>query len=202
MQLLPKTLPSTYLQIKKFKGPKVDHFHFHFTFIINFCRVVPRTSLSTINFCRVVPRTSLATTSGVGGRQRGWLRQLQPSPPDQHSPQRTSALSLRGWGARERMYEGEYWSGGVGQSCLSRPRYQPPTPMVVDSVVRGTTLQKFIVDSEVRGTTLQKLIVDSKVRGTTLQKLIRGYKPNVHIENPFKCSTCKTSAGVYERNPL
>ena len=44
--------------------------------------------------------------------------------------------------------------------------------MLVDSEVRGTTLQKLIVDSEVRGTTLQKLIVDSEVRGTTLQKLI------------------------------
>merc|ERR1711923_29334 len=40
----------------------------HFTFTINFCRVVPRTSLSTINFCRVVPRTSLSTSTGVGGR--------------------------------------------------------------------------------------------------------------------------------------
>ena len=28
MLLLPKTPPSTYLKIKKFKGPKVDHF-FH-----------------------------------------------------------------------------------------------------------------------------------------------------------------------------
>ena len=37
------------------------------------------------------------------------------------------------------------------------PRYRPPTPMLVDSEVRGTTLQKLIVDSEVRGTTLQKL---------------------------------------------
>ena len=52
------------------------------------------------------------------------------------------------------------------------PRYRPPTPVLVDSEVRGTTLQKLIVDSEVRGTTLQKLIVDSEVRGTTLQKLI------------------------------
>ena len=47
-----------------------------------------------------------------------------------------------------------------------------PPPHLVDSKVRGTTLQKLIVDSEVRGTTLQKLIVDSEVRGTTLQKLI------------------------------
>ena len=31
---------------------------------------------------------------------------------------------------------------------------------IVDSEVRGTTLQNLIVDSEVRGTTLQKLIVD------------------------------------------
>ena len=38
------------------------------------------------------------------------------------------------------------------------PRYRPPTPVLVDSEVRGTTLQKLIVDSEVRGTTLQKLI--------------------------------------------
>ena len=46
------------------------------------------------------------------------------------------------------------------------PRYRP---VLVDSEVRGTTLQKLIVDSEVRGTTPQKLIVDSEVRGTTLQ---------------------------------
>ena len=30
-------------------------------FTINFCRVVPRTSLSTINFCRIVPPTLLLT---------------------------------------------------------------------------------------------------------------------------------------------
>ena len=30
MLLLPKTPPSTYLKIKKIKGPKVDHFHFFF----------------------------------------------------------------------------------------------------------------------------------------------------------------------------
>ena len=34
-----------------------------------------------------------------------------------------------------------------------------------------------IVDSEVRGTTLQKLIVASEVRGTTLAKLIVSYLP-------------------------
>ena len=39
-----------------------------------------------------------------------------------------------------------------------------PHYVLVDSEVRGTTLQKLIVDSEVRGTTLQKLIVDSEVR--------------------------------------
>ena len=33
---------------------------------------------------------------------------------------------------------------------LSRPRYRPPTPVLVVSEVRGTTLQKLIVDSEVR----------------------------------------------------
>ena len=42
------------------------------------------------------------------------------------------------------------------------PRYRPPTPVLVDSEVRGTTLQKLIVDSEVRGTTPQKLIVKVK----------------------------------------
>ena len=53
MLLLPKTPSLTYPNIKKFKGPKMDslslhfHFHFHFTSIINFCGVVPRTSLST-----------------------------------------------------------------------------------------------------------------------------------------------------------
>ena len=42
------------------------------------------------------------------------------------------------------------------------PRYRPPTPVLVDSEVRGTTLKKLIVDSEVRGMTLQKLIVKSE----------------------------------------
>ena len=56
---------------------------------------------------------------------------------------------------------------------LSDPRYRPPTPVLVDSEVRGTTLHKLIVDSEVRGTTLQKLIVVSGgTECTTLQKLI------------------------------
>ena len=50
------------------------------------------------------------------------------------------------------------------------------TKVIVDSEVRGTTLQKLIVDSEVRGTTQQKLIVDSEVRGMTLLKLLRGKK--------------------------
>ena len=53
------------------------------------------------------------------------------------------------------------------------PRYRPPTPVLVDSEVRGTTPQKLIVDSgDTECTTLQKIIVDSQVRGTTLQKLI------------------------------
>ena len=39
-------------------------FHFHFHFI-------------TINFCRVVPRTSLSTSTGVGGRQRGSKKVLK-----------------------------------------------------------------------------------------------------------------------------
>ena len=63
------------------------------------------------------------------------------------------------------------------------PRYRPPTPVLVDSEVRGTTLQKLIVDSKVRVydstkvivdsvVRLQKLIVAGEVRGTTLQKLI------------------------------
>jgi len=74
MLFLPKTPPLIYLKLKKIKGPKMDSlslFHFSlftFSLTINFCRVVPRTSLSTINFCRVVPRTSLSTRTGVGGR--------------------------------------------------------------------------------------------------------------------------------------
>merc|ERR1711879_463809 len=42
MLLIPKTPPLTYPKIKKFKGPKTDHFtfHFHSSLIINFCRVV------------------------------------------------------------------------------------------------------------------------------------------------------------------
>ena len=48
---------------------------------------------------------------------------------------------------------------------LSRPRYRPLLSVLVDSEVRGTTLQKLIVDSEVRGTTLQKLIAsESEVK--------------------------------------
>ena len=51
--------------------------------------------------------------------------------------------------------KGDFFSGDRYR-VLSRPRYQPPTPVLVDSEVRGTTLQKLIVDSEVRGTTLEK----------------------------------------------
>merc|ERR1712030_269262 len=85
--MVPPTPSLIYLKLKRFKGPKTHHFTF-FTFTINleesylvpryrrltwrsrtsylaiddnFCRVVPRTSLSTINFCRVVPRTSIST---------------------------------------------------------------------------------------------------------------------------------------------
>ena len=39
-------------------------------------------------------------------------------------------------------------------------RVATPLRLIVDSEVRGTTLQKLIVDSEVRGTTLQTLIMD------------------------------------------
>ena len=42
------------------------------------------------------------------------------------------------------------------------PRYRPPTPVLVDSEVRGTTLQKLIVDSEVREYDSSKLIVKVK----------------------------------------
>ena len=42
---------------------------------------------------------------------------------------------------------------GDRNRVLSRPRYRPPTPVLVDSEVRGTTLQKLIVVGEVRGTT-------------------------------------------------
>merc|ERR1712030_213415 len=63
MLLLPLTPPLLYLKLNKIKGPKMHSLftftftftslHFHFTslhFTINFRRVVPRTSLSTINF--------------------------------------------------------------------------------------------------------------------------------------------------------
>ena len=44
MLLLPPTPSLIYLKLKEIKGPKVDHFHFHFTslhfFTINFCGVV------------------------------------------------------------------------------------------------------------------------------------------------------------------
>ena len=40
--------------------------------------------------------------------------------------------------------------------------------MLVDSEVRGTTLQKLIVDSEVRGTTPQKLIMDESEKSESI----------------------------------
>merc|ERR1712030_180900 len=57
MLLLPKTPTLIYLKLKKFKGQKMDSLHFTFI-IINFRRVVPRTSLSTITFVEsyLVPR--------------------------------------------------------------------------------------------------------------------------------------------------
>ena len=54
-------------------------------------------------------------------------------------------------------------------NCTKNQDDKPLLSLIVDSEVRGTTLQKLIVDSEVRGTTLQKLIVVGEVRGTTLQ---------------------------------
>ena len=49
----------------------------------------------------------------------------------------------------------------VSEEAIS-PRRRPPPP-------ERTRAKRVLVDSEVRGTTLQKLIVDSEVRGTTLQ---------------------------------
>ena len=57
-----------------------------------------------------------------------------------------------GGGSRANVRGGECCSGGGGVECLSRPRYRPPTPMVIEEI-------------------------------------------------PFKCSTCKTSAGVIKEIP-
>merc|ERR1712208_121842 len=75
MLLLPKTPTLIYLKLKKNKGPKTHslHFtftslslslHFTFTFTINFRRVVPRTSLSTITFVESTLRTSAIDEHG------------------------------------------------------------------------------------------------------------------------------------------
>ena len=61
--LLPKTPPLTYSNMKRFKGSKMDSlslFTFHFSLSLSLS--------SIINFCRVVPRTSLSTSTWVGGR--------------------------------------------------------------------------------------------------------------------------------------
>ena len=89
----------------------------------NFCRVVPLTLLSTINFCRAVPRTSLSTTWGQEVDSGDGSGNSTPPPPPVHPLSRS----------------------------FFDPRYRPPTPVLVDSEGRGTTLQKLIVDSEVRG---------------------------------------------------
>ena len=74
----------------------------------------------------------------------------------------------------------------IGVECWAIPAID-----LVNSEVRGTTLQKLIVDSEVRGTTLQKLIVDNEVRGTTLQKLIASeVKVKVKCFLVFKFQIC------------
>ena len=58
---------------------KILHFHFHFfslfslsLFTINFCRVVPRTSLSTINLTGVDPVCRLRTTTYYVSTRTGW----------------------------------------------------------------------------------------------------------------------------------
>ena len=51
-------------------------------------------------------------------------------------------------------FKGDFFYNWDRNRVLSDPRYRPFTPVLVDSEVRGTTLQKLIVDSEVRGTTI------------------------------------------------
>ena len=53
------------------------------------------------------------------------------------------------------------------------PRYRPPTPVLVDSEVRGTTLQKLSSIVRYECTTLLKLIVDSEVRVYDSKKVNR-----------------------------
>ena len=47
---------------------------------------------------------------------------------------------------------------------LSDPRYRPPTPVLVDSEVRGTTLQKLIMD-EVKSEKVKELKKSERVFG-------------------------------------
>ena len=71
-------------------------------------------------------------TMGVGGRQRGRLRQLHPTHPRPTlSPSYIRSLGWGGKGCSRANVRGQsVGRGWVGWSCLSRPRYRPPTPMV------------------------------------------------------------------------
>ena len=84
------------------------------------------------------PRASLARAAfkrdfldNHGGRRSiaGTAQATLPHHPRPTLSPRTSALSLWGGGLESECTRGECWSGVVGQSCLSRPRYRPPTPM-------------------------------------------------------------------------
>ena len=110
MLLLPPTPSLIYLKLKRFKGPKTHHFfslhfHFHFTSIINFCRVVPRTSLSTINFEESYSRTSPTTINLEESylvpryRRLTWRSRTSYLAIDEHS---LRSLFVSGGGGRRR----------------------------------------------------------------------------------------------------
>ena len=61
-----------------------------------------------------------------------------------HEYKKTSRVSQKSqWGAPI------FWLKIISFKTFFDPRYRPPTPVLVDSEVRGTTLQKLIVDSHV-----------------------------------------------------
>ena len=67
----------------------------------------------------------------------GRAQATPPHPPPTNTLHPVHPLSRwkGGSGARERMYEGEsVGRGWVGWSCLSSPRYRPPTPLVTKEI--------------------------------------------------------------------
>ena len=71
-----------------------------------------------------------------GGRRSiaGTAQATPPHPPPTNTLPLVHPLSRLGGGGgglESECTRGECWSGVVGQSCLSSPRYRPPTPMVI-----------------------------------------------------------------------